>query len=150
MKLFHQLLLPAQQVLNVDEIFQEGLLERQEVLQWILDLLERLKLSNIEDGLLRLFLSLTLQYLHEFVQSEQLSRRLVNLCARKLSHLVNVAINQQQQQQQLQIENNSNHPATPQTPSPCPAPNQSSNQQNNNNTTKYAFEETINILFCRK
>lgn len=103
---------------------QEGLLERQEVLQWILDLLERLKSTNVEDGLLRLLLNLTLQYLHEFVQSEQLSRRLVNLCARKLSHLVSVA---QQQQQQ---ENNSNQPSTPQTPSPCPVPAQTTNQPN--------------------
>lgn len=84
-----------------------------------MDLIEKLRSSNIEDGLFRLMLSLTLQYLHEFVQSEQLSRRLVHLCARKISYLCNYAANQ------LQNENNiSNHastyPLTPQTPSPCP------------------------------
>lgn len=99
------------------------------MLQWILDLLERLKSPNIEDGLLRLLLSLTLQYLHEFVQSEQLSRRLVHLCSRKISNLCNYAANQQQN------ENNSNHsstyPPTPQTPSPCPATVQSGSANQN-------------------
>ena len=105
-------------------------MERQEVLQWILELLERLKTPNIEDGLLRLLLSLTLQHLHEFVQSEQLSRRLVHLCARKLSNLCNYALTQAQND-----KNNANqsltHSPAPQTPSPCPTPAQfASNNQN--------------------
>lgn len=104
-------------------MLQEGLLERQEVLQWILDLLERLKSQNIEDGLLRLLLSLTLQYLHEFVQSEQLSRRLVHLCARKISTLVSYTISQQQTEN-CNSNQSSTHPSTPQTPSPCPSSSQ--------------------------
>lgn len=75
------------------KLFQDGLLERQEVLQWILDLLDRLKLPNNEDGLSRLLLSLALQYLHEFVQSEQLSRKLVYLCARKISSMCSLSNN---------------------------------------------------------
>lgn len=68
---------------------QEGLLERQETLQWILDMVERpLKsLSSSEDGLFRLYLPLALQYMEEFVQSELLSRKLSYLCARKVSQL---------------------------------------------------------------
>lgn len=98
-----------------------------------MDLLERLKLSNVEDGLLRLLLAMTLQYLHEFAQSEQLSRRLVHLCARKLSTLVNHAMNHHQQPQGESIVNQSStQPPTPQTPSPSPVLSQMStgNQQN--------------------
>lgn len=115
------------------------MLERQDVLVWILDLLERSKSSSVEDGTFRLLIASTLQYLHEFVQSEQLSRRLVHFCARKLSNLCSYAASQ------LQLENNnanqsSTHPSTPQTPSPCTAPNQPSNSQNvSNNATKFVY-----------
>lgn len=98
-----------------------------------MDLLERLKSPNIEDGLLRLLLALTLQYLHEFVQSEQLSRRLVHLCARKISTLVSYAISQQQ------TENITNqgatHPSTPHTMSPCPTSVQSAGTSQQNAST---------------
>lgn len=67
--------------------FQENLLERQEMLKWILELLDRLKSSTVEDGVLRLFLPLAQQYTDEFVQSELFSRRLAYLCSRKLSTL---------------------------------------------------------------
>lgn len=68
---------------------QEGLLERQETLQWILDMVERplRSLSSSDDGLFRLYLPLALQYMEEFVQSELLSRKLSYLCARKVSQL---------------------------------------------------------------
>ncbi|XP_034195865.1 mediator complex subunit kohtalo [Osmia lignaria lignaria] len=68
-------------------MFEEGLLDRQELLQWILELLDKIKSSPLEDGILKLLLPLALQYLEEFVQSELLARRLAYLCCRKLAHM---------------------------------------------------------------
>lgn len=70
-------------------MYEEGLLDRQEVLGWILELLEKTKSQPSEDGILRLFLPLSLQYLDEFVQSELLSRRLAHLCCKKLGFMLN-------------------------------------------------------------
>lgn len=64
-------------------------MDRQEVLNWIIELLEKQKSQPADDGILRLFLPLTLQYLDEFVQSELLSRRLAHLCAKKLGFMLN-------------------------------------------------------------
>lgn len=74
-------------------MYEEGLMDRQEVLNWIIELLEKQKLQTPgDDGILRIFLPLTLQYLDELVQSELLSRRLAHFCAKKLgSMLTNVA-----------------------------------------------------------
>jgi len=68
-------------------MFEEGLLDRQELLQWILELLDKIRSS--EDGILKLLLPLALQYLEEFIQSELLARRLAYLCCRKLAHMCN-------------------------------------------------------------
>lgn len=68
-------------------MFEEGLLDRQELLQWILELLDKIKSSPSENGILKLLLPLALQYLEEFVQSELLARRLAYLCCRKLAHM---------------------------------------------------------------
>lgn len=70
-------------------MFEEGLLDRQELLQWILELLDKIKSSPSENGILKLLLPLALQYLEEFVQSELLARRLAYLCCRKLAHMCN-------------------------------------------------------------
>ena len=40
---------------------EEGLLDRQELLLWILDLLDKLRTQPNDDGILRLYLPLTLQ-----------------------------------------------------------------------------------------
>lgn len=75
-------------------MFEEGLLDRQELLQWILELLDKIRSSPSEDGILKLLLPLALQYLEEFIQSELLARRLAYLCCRKLAHMCsNVEIN---------------------------------------------------------
>lgn len=66
-----------------------GLLDRQEVLNWILELLEKMRTHPSDDGILRLYLPLCLQYLDEFVQSELLSRRLAYLCTKKLGYMLN-------------------------------------------------------------
>lgn len=68
-------------------MFEEGLLDRQELLQWILELLDKIRSSPSEDGILKLLLPLALQYLEEFIQSELLARRLAYLCCRKLAHM---------------------------------------------------------------
>lgn len=75
-------------------MYEEGLMDRQEVLNWILELLEKVRSQLSDDGLLRLLLPLCMQYLDEFVQSELLSRRLAHLCCKKLGYmLTNVAEN---------------------------------------------------------
>lgn len=67
-------------------------MDRQEVLNWLLELLEKHKSQPSDDGVLRIFLPLTLQYLDEFVQSELLSRRLGHFCTKKLGFMLsNVA-----------------------------------------------------------
>lgn len=70
-------------------MYEEGLLERQEYLNWILELLDKMKTQPSDDGILKLFLPLALQFLDEFIQSELLSRRLAHLCAKKLSYMCN-------------------------------------------------------------
>lgn len=66
------------------------LMDRQEVLNWILDLLEKVKSQQpADDGILKLYLPLVLQYLDEFVQSELLARRLTYLCCKKISYMLN-------------------------------------------------------------
>lgn len=70
-------------------MFEEGLLDRQELLQWILELLDKMKSAPADDGILKLLLPLALQYLEEFVQSELLARRLAYLCCRKIVHMCN-------------------------------------------------------------
>ncbi|XP_034934643.1 mediator of RNA polymerase II transcription subunit 12 [Chelonus insularis] len=69
-------------------MFEEGLLDRQELLQWILDLLDKLRTNPSDDGILKLLLPLVLQYLEEFVQSELLARKLAYLCCKKLAHML--------------------------------------------------------------
>lgn len=68
-------------------MFEEGLLDRQEFLQWILELLDKMKNVPSDDGVLKLLLPLALQYLEEFVQSELLARRLAFLCCKKIAHM---------------------------------------------------------------
>ena len=68
-------------------MFEEGLLDRQELLQWILELLDKMKSAPSDDGILKLLLPLALQYLDEFVQLELLSRRMAYLCCKKIAHM---------------------------------------------------------------
>lgn len=65
------------------------MLDRQEVLNWILELLEKLRSQPTDDGILKLYLPLTLQHLDEFTQSELLSRRLAYFCCKKLGFMLN-------------------------------------------------------------
>ncbi|XP_067143152.1 mediator of RNA polymerase II transcription subunit 12-like protein isoform X2 [Centruroides vittatus] len=67
-------------------LFEEGLLDRQDFLLWILELLEKTKCPD--DPIMKLIMPLVLQYVDEFVHSELLSRRLAHHCARKLNQLI--------------------------------------------------------------
>lgn len=105
-------------------MFEEGLLDRQELLQWILELLDKIRSSPSEDGILKLLLPLALQYLEEFIQSELLARRLAYLCCRKLAHMCN------------NVESNNN----PQSPSIT------KNEVNGSKDTTVAVQGPLNLL----
>ncbi len=68
-------------------MYHQGLLDRQEFLQWILDSVE--KCRHPEDPVMKLILPLVLEYTGEFVKSEVLSRKLAYQCAKKITVLVN-------------------------------------------------------------
>lgn len=82
-------------------MFEEGLLDKHEFLNWILDLLDKLRAQSNEDGILKLYLPLTLSYMQDFVMSERLSRKLAYLVAKKLSSMLNEMMNN------LSIDSNS-------------------------------------------
>ncbi|XP_077555179.1 mediator of RNA polymerase II transcription subunit 12-like protein isoform X10 [Haemaphysalis longicornis] len=67
-------------------LYEEGLLDHQDFLSWILELVEKTKTPD--DAILKLVMPLTLQYVDEFSRSELLSRRLAHHCSKKLSQLV--------------------------------------------------------------
>jgi mediator of RNA polymerase II transcription subunit 12 len=74
-------------------MFEEGLLDKQEFLSWILDLFDKLRTQPTEDGILKLYLPLALSYMQDIVQSERLSRKIAYLCAKKLSSLIYEMVN---------------------------------------------------------
>lgn len=65
-------------------MYEEGLLDRQEFLNWVIDLLDKMRAQPSDDGVMRLFLPLAMQYMVDFVQSERLSRRLAYLVCKKI------------------------------------------------------------------
>ncbi|XP_059479681.1 mediator of RNA polymerase II transcription subunit 12 isoform X2 [Neocloeon triangulifer] len=67
-------------------MYEEGLLEQQEFLNWVLETME--KAGPPDGGMLRFVLPLALQYLNEFTQSELLARKLNYLSCRRLSQLL--------------------------------------------------------------
>lgn len=72
-------------------MYEETLLDRQEFLYWILELLDKTRAQPADDGLLKLVLPFTLQYMQDFVQSERLSRKLAYIVAKKLSNMIHAA-----------------------------------------------------------
>uniref|UniRef100_A0A915HQD2 Mediator complex subunit Med12 domain-containing protein n=1 Tax=Romanomermis culicivorax TaxID=13658 RepID=A0A915HQD2_ROMCU len=65
-------------------MFEEGLLEKQEFLKWLLDVFSD-KCQNPDEGSLKLILPVVMQYMDGILRSELLSRRLSYLCCKKLS-----------------------------------------------------------------
>lgn len=74
-------------------MFEEGLLDKQEFLAWILDSFDKLRSQSTEDGILKLYLPLALSYMQDIVQSERMSRKLAYLVAKKLSALIHDMVN---------------------------------------------------------
>lgn len=72
-------------------MYEEGLLDKQEFLNWVLDLLDKIRSQPSDDGILKIFLPLTLQYMSDFVQTERLCRKLAYLVSKKLAHMLNNA-----------------------------------------------------------
>ncbi|XP_040577805.1 mediator of RNA polymerase II transcription subunit 12-like protein isoform X2 [Lepeophtheirus salmonis] len=68
-------------------MYNEGLLDRQEFLQWILDLLEKSRYHD--EPQFKLTIPLVLQYLKEFTLSEVLCRKLAFQSAKKIAQLLN-------------------------------------------------------------
>lgn len=73
-------------------MYEEGLLDRQDFLTWIVELVEKIRSQPTEDGILKLYLPLTLQHMADFVKTEKLSRRLAFWVCKKLGNLFNSAI----------------------------------------------------------
>lgn len=72
-------------------MYEEGLLDKAEFLNWVLDLLDKMKSPpSSDDGILKIYVPLAMQYLSDFVQSERFSRRLAYAVCKKLAHLINV------------------------------------------------------------
>ncbi|XP_053952876.1 mediator of RNA polymerase II transcription subunit 12 [Anastrepha ludens] len=68
---------------------EESLLDRQEFLNWILELMEKLRSqTSFDTSLKKLILVFALQYMPDFVQSERLSRKLAILVAKNLTVLL--------------------------------------------------------------
>lgn len=74
-------------------MFEEGLLDKHEFLNWILDLFDKLRTQPTEDRILKLYLPLALSYMQDFVHSERLSRKLAYLVAKKLSAMIHEMMN---------------------------------------------------------
>ncbi|XP_067668814.1 mediator of RNA polymerase II transcription subunit 12-like protein [Haliotis asinina] len=65
--------------------FNEGLLDHQEFLNWLIELLDKIKQND--DTVLKLILAQIVQYLDEVTLSALLSRKLAYFCSRKLAQL---------------------------------------------------------------
>ncbi|XP_065362312.1 mediator of RNA polymerase II transcription subunit 12 [Calliphora vicina] len=81
---------------------EESLLDRQEFLNWILELLDKMRTQvTFDESLKKLILTFALQYMHDFVQSERLCRKMAYVVAKKLANLLNNVIDQQPNGKQL-------------------------------------------------
>ena len=89
-------------------MFEEGLLDKHEFLNWILDLLDKLRTQHTEDGILKLYLPLALSYMQDFVQSERLSRKLAYLVAKKLSAMIHEMMNHMSLDSNLKTDHQNN------------------------------------------
>ena len=67
-------------------MLQEGLLDRQEFLDWIVDIVVRLRQPD-QDSMLRVILPVALQYLDEISQSEYLARKISYFAALKIKQM---------------------------------------------------------------
>ena len=148
-------------------LYDNGLLDRQDYLSWMLDLAERVK--SVDDSMLNLIIPLLVQYLDDFTQSEFLSRRLSYYCAKKINQLVaefNVELHYSDSDMENNSAINSSHNGNSGEKSNCTniptklSPNESSssnlivNGLVNANVLGTCFKDIVscsrhrNILFC--
>ena len=69
-----------------EHMYNQGLLDRQEFLQWVLEMIEKCKYAD--DPAMRLVMPVLMVFAKEFCQSELLSRKLAYQCSRKITYLV--------------------------------------------------------------
>ncbi len=69
-----------------ENMYNQGLIDRQEFLQWVLEMVEKCKYAD--DPVMRLVMPVLMAFAKEFCQNELLSRKLAYLCARKITYLV--------------------------------------------------------------
>lgn len=67
-------------------LFEEGLLDKQDFLNWLLDLIEKVK--SADDPVMKVVVPLLLQYIDDLTESELCSRKLAYHCAVKLNQLL--------------------------------------------------------------
>lgn len=67
-------------------LFEEGLLDKQDFLNWLLDLIEKVK--SADDPVMKIVVPLMLQYVDDLTESELCSRKLAYHCAIKLNQLL--------------------------------------------------------------
>ncbi|GFV97760.1 mediator of RNA polymerase II transcription subunit 12-like protein [Trichonephila clavipes] len=87
-------------------LYEEGLLDRQDFLTWILDLVEKTK--DKDDPLSKTVLALVMQYIDEFKHSQLLSRRLAHHCAKRINMLLCDNISEVSRCQSPVMNNSSN------------------------------------------
>ncbi|XP_015794701.1 mediator of RNA polymerase II transcription subunit 12-like protein isoform X2 [Tetranychus urticae] len=111
-------------------LFEEGLLDKQEFLNWMLDILEKIKTAD--DSVMRVVVTLILQYVEDFTESELCSRKLAYQCAIKLNQLVS----SYNSVSSLNSSNNSNSSIS------SPGPNDSSSSITNGQTVNRSGSPT--------
>lgn len=67
-------------------MYADGLLDRQEFLQFVLEVVEKCRYPD--DPAMRMIMPVLLQYAKEFTESQLLSRKLAYQCAKKITQLV--------------------------------------------------------------
>lgn len=75
-------------------MLEEALLDRQEFLNFILDLLDKMRTQSFDEALKKLVLTFALQYMQDFVRSERLCRKMAYIVAKKLAMLLNAVVDQ--------------------------------------------------------
>merc|ERR1712223_95205 len=69
-----------------EHLYNQGLLDRQDFLQWVLDMVEKCKYAD--DPAMRLVMPVLMVFAKEFCQNQLLSRKLAFQCSRKITYLV--------------------------------------------------------------
>ena len=91
-----------------EQMYNQGLLDRQEFLTWLFEMVEKIK--HPEDCGMRIILPVVLTYAKEICQNELLARKLAYQCSRKVTYLVSESEAITNASSNNQNENNQMHP----------------------------------------